>query len=60
MDEWLKVVILFVQASADDDDLNGGAWCANAEEKEHWIELDARTMTEFTGVITQGRDDPLE
>ncbi|ROI69445.1 Adipocyte enhancer-binding protein 1 [Anabarilius grahami] len=47
-------------ASGDEDDMNGGAWCANPEEKIHWIELDARTLTEFTGVITQGRDDPLE
>lgn len=51
---------LNIQASGDDDDMNGGAWCASPEEKVHWIELDARTLTEFTGVITQGRDDPLE
>lgn len=51
---------LNIQASGDDDDMNGGAWCGNPEEKVHWIELDARTLTEFTGVITQGRDDPLE
>lgn len=51
---------LNIQASGDDDDMNGGAWCANPEEKVHWIEVDARTLTEFTGVITQGRDDPLE
>ncbi|XP_026125574.1 inactive carboxypeptidase-like protein X2 [Carassius auratus] len=51
---------LNIQASGDEDDMNGGAWCANPEEKVHWIELDARTVTEFTGVITQGRDDPLE
>uniref|UniRef100_A0A673MHB9 Uncharacterized protein n=1 Tax=Sinocyclocheilus rhinocerous TaxID=307959 RepID=A0A673MHB9_9TELE len=51
---------LNIQASGDEDDMNGGAWCANSEEKVHWIELDARTLTEFTGVITQGRDDPLE
>uniref|UniRef100_A0A8C2A4Z4 Adipocyte enhancer-binding protein 1 n=2 Tax=Cyprinus carpio TaxID=7962 RepID=A0A8C2A4Z4_CYPCA len=51
---------LNIQASGDEDDMNGGAWCANPEEKMHWIELDARTLTEFTGVITQGRDDPLD
>uniref|UniRef100_A0A671MMD9 Adipocyte enhancer-binding protein 1 n=1 Tax=Sinocyclocheilus anshuiensis TaxID=1608454 RepID=A0A671MMD9_9TELE len=51
---------LNIQASGEEDDTNGGAWCANPEEKVHWIELDARTLTEFTGVITQGRDDPLE
>uniref|UniRef100_A0AAY4AXA7 F5/8 type C domain-containing protein n=1 Tax=Denticeps clupeoides TaxID=299321 RepID=A0AAY4AXA7_9TELE len=53
-------VRLNMQASGNEDDLNGGAWCANPEEKEHWIELDAHSLTEFTGVITQGRDDPLE
>ncbi|XP_051964213.1 inactive carboxypeptidase-like protein X2 isoform X2 [Xyrauchen texanus] len=51
---------LNIQASGDEDDMNGGAWCANSEETVHWIELDAHTLTEFTGVITQGRDDPLE
>ncbi|XP_027024059.2 inactive carboxypeptidase-like protein X2 [Tachysurus fulvidraco] len=51
---------LNIQASADEYDMNGGAWCANPDEKEHWIELDTRTLTEFTGVITQGRDDPVE
>ncbi|KAK7146401.1 hypothetical protein R3I93_013983 [Phoxinus phoxinus] len=51
---------LNIQASGDEDDMNGGAWCANPDEKIHWIELGARTLTEFTGVITQGRDDPLE
>uniref|UniRef100_A0A672SX78 Adipocyte enhancer-binding protein 1 n=1 Tax=Sinocyclocheilus grahami TaxID=75366 RepID=A0A672SX78_SINGR len=51
---------LNIQASGDEDDMNGGSWCANSEEKVHWIELDARTLTEFTGVITQGRDDPLD
>uniref|UniRef100_A0A8C2L031 Adipocyte enhancer-binding protein 1 n=1 Tax=Cyprinus carpio TaxID=7962 RepID=A0A8C2L031_CYPCA len=51
---------LNIQASGDEDDMNGGAWCANPEEKINWIELDARTLTEFTGVITQGRDDPID
>uniref|UniRef100_A0A8C1PR34 Adipocyte enhancer-binding protein 1 n=1 Tax=Cyprinus carpio TaxID=7962 RepID=A0A8C1PR34_CYPCA len=51
---------LNIQASGDEDDMNGGAWCANPEEKINWIELDARTLTEFTGIITQGRDDPID
>uniref|UniRef100_A0A8B9L811 Adipocyte enhancer-binding protein 1 n=1 Tax=Astyanax mexicanus TaxID=7994 RepID=A0A8B9L811_ASTMX len=51
---------LNIQASGNEDDMNGGAWCGNQEDKVHWIELDARTLTEFTGVITQGRDDPIE
>ncbi|KAI4896018.1 hypothetical protein NFI96_000300 [Prochilodus magdalenae] len=51
---------LNIQASGNEEDMNGGAWCANQDDKVHWIELDARALTEFTGVITQGRDDPIE
>ncbi|KAM9476011.1 uncharacterized protein aebp1b [Clarias gariepinus] len=51
---------LNIQASGDEDNMNGGAWCPNPEDKVHWIELDTRMLTEFTGVITQGRDDPIE
>uniref|UniRef100_A0A3B4XCK8 AE binding protein 1 n=1 Tax=Seriola lalandi dorsalis TaxID=1841481 RepID=A0A3B4XCK8_SERLL len=42
--------------SDDEDDMRGGAWCANSEDRIHWFEIDARRETEFTGVITQGRD----
>ncbi|XP_034752900.1 adipocyte enhancer-binding protein 1 [Etheostoma cragini] len=45
-----------VQGSKDEDDLYGGAWCAEPEEKNHWFEVDARREVEFTGVITQGRN----
>lgn len=48
------------QGSDDEDDMRGGAWCANAEDKIHWFEIDARKETEFTGVITQGRDSSYE
>ncbi len=44
------------QGSDDEDNMRGGAWCANQEDKLHWFEIDARRETEFTGVITQGRD----
>lgn len=44
------------QGSDDEDDMRGGAWCANTEDRIHWFELDARRDTEFTGVVTQGRD----
>lgn len=47
---------LNMQGSDDEEDLRGGAWCANPEDKIHWFEIDARRATEFTGVITQGRD----
>ncbi|XP_062272813.1 inactive carboxypeptidase-like protein X2 isoform X1 [Scomber scombrus] len=47
---------LNMQGSDEEDDLRGGAWCANSEDRIHWFEIDARRATEFTGVITQGRD----
>ncbi|XP_028456869.1 adipocyte enhancer-binding protein 1 [Perca flavescens] len=47
---------LNMQGSKDEEDLYGGAWCAEPEEKNHWFEVDARREVEFTGVITQGRN----
>ncbi|XP_051541917.1 adipocyte enhancer-binding protein 1 [Myxocyprinus asiaticus] len=47
---------LNMQSSDDEEDVYGGAWCADTEEKEHWFQLDARREVEFTGVITQGRN----
>ncbi|XP_041854918.1 inactive carboxypeptidase-like protein X2 [Melanotaenia boesemani] len=47
---------LNMQGSDDEDNMRGGAWCANSEDRIHWFEIDARRETEFTGVITQGRD----
>ncbi|MED6280579.1 hypothetical protein CHARACLAT_012158 [Characodon lateralis] len=47
---------LNMQGSEDEDSMRGGAWCANSEDRIHWFEIDARKETEFTGVITQGRD----
>lgn len=52
----LTAALCASQGSDDEDDMRGGAWCANTEDRIHWIELDARRDTEFTGVITQGRD----
>ncbi|XP_023694243.1 inactive carboxypeptidase-like protein X2 [Paramormyrops kingsleyae] len=50
---------LNMQASDDEEDVYGGAWCANPEERENWFEIDMRHDTEFTGVITQGRDSDM-
>uniref|UniRef100_A0A4W5K1F1 AE binding protein 1b n=1 Tax=Hucho hucho TaxID=62062 RepID=A0A4W5K1F1_9TELE len=47
---------LNIQASDDEEDMHGGAWCPNPEDNIHWFEMDARRATEFTGIITQGRD----
>lgn len=50
---------LNMQASESEDDMYGGAWCAESEDKDHWFEVDARREVEFTGVITQGRNSDL-
>ncbi|KAM8887323.1 uncharacterized protein aebp1b [Spinachia spinachia] len=47
---------LNMQGSDDEENMRGGAWCANSEDRIHWFEIDARRETEFTGVITQGRN----
>ncbi|XP_053267010.1 adipocyte enhancer-binding protein 1 [Pleuronectes platessa] len=47
---------LNMQGSDNEDDLYGGAWCAEPEQRNHWLEVDARREVEFTGVITQGRN----
>ncbi|TRY88144.1 hypothetical protein DNTS_029451 [Danionella cerebrum] len=47
---------LNMQNSADEEDVYGGAWCADTEEKEHWFQVDARREVEFTGIISQGRN----
>ncbi|XP_030598641.1 adipocyte enhancer-binding protein 1 isoform X2 [Archocentrus centrarchus] len=47
---------LNMQGSDNDEDLYGGAWCAEPEEQNHWFQVDAHREVEFTGVITQGRN----
>ncbi|KAM6975809.1 adipocyte enhancer-binding protein 1 [Tautogolabrus adspersus] len=47
---------LNMQGSDNEDDLYGGAWCAEPEDMNHWFEVDARREVEFTGLITQGRN----
>lgn len=43
------------QAGLYEDDLYDGAWCAGRDDPLQWFEVDARRLTKFTGVITQGR-----
>ncbi|KAG5834456.1 hypothetical protein ANANG_G00261700 [Anguilla anguilla] len=50
---------LNMQGSDKEDDIYGGGWCADTEEKDHWFEVDARREVQFTGVITQGRDSQI-
>nr|XP_015818469.2 inactive carboxypeptidase-like protein X2 [Nothobranchius furzeri]XP_054605223.1 inactive carboxypeptidase-like protein X2 [Nothobranchius furzeri] len=46
---------LNIQAGLYEDDLYDGAWCAGRNDPLQWFEVDARRLTRFTGVITQGR-----
>ncbi|KGL92016.1 Adipocyte enhancer-binding protein 1, partial [Charadrius vociferus] len=50
---------LNMQAGTNEDDFFDGAWCAEDDSRAHWIEVDTRRTTKFTGVITQGRDSQI-
>ncbi|XP_078269697.1 carboxypeptidase X (M14 family), member 2 [Rhinoraja longicauda] len=47
---------LNIQAGIYEDDFYDGAWCAGRNDYSQWFEVDARRLTKFTGVITQGRN----
>ncbi|XP_044128948.1 probable carboxypeptidase X1 isoform X1 [Bufo gargarizans] len=47
---------LNIQSGIYDDDFYDGAWCAGEKNKNQWLEVDARRLTRFTGVITQGKN----
>ncbi|XP_005994602.1 inactive carboxypeptidase-like protein X2 isoform X2 [Latimeria chalumnae] len=47
---------LNIQAGIYEDDFYDGAWCAGRNDPFQWFEVDARRLTKFTGVITQGRN----
>ncbi|CAI9606336.1 unnamed protein product [Staurois parvus] len=47
---------LNIQAGVNENDLYDGAWCAGRNDLQQWLEIDARRLTKFTGVITQGRN----
>uniref|UniRef100_A0A8C5LLX1 Carboxypeptidase X, M14 family member 1 n=1 Tax=Leptobrachium leishanense TaxID=445787 RepID=A0A8C5LLX1_9ANUR len=47
---------LNIQSGIYDDDFHDGAWCAGEKNKRQWFEVDARRLTRFTGVITQGKN----
>ncbi|XP_059889871.1 inactive carboxypeptidase-like protein X2 isoform X2 [Delphinus delphis] len=47
---------LNIQAGINENDFYDGAWCAGRNDLHQWIEVDARRLTKFTGVITQGRN----
>ncbi|XP_015705748.1 probable carboxypeptidase X1 [Coturnix japonica] len=45
---------LNIQSGLYDGDFFDGGWCAGREDAAQWLELDARRLINFTGVITQG------
>nr|XP_020663305.1 probable carboxypeptidase X1 [Pogona vitticeps] len=45
---------LNIQSGIHDGDFYDGGWCAGHEDKNQWLEFDAKQLTRFTGVITQG------
>uniref|UniRef100_A0A8C4EE55 Carboxypeptidase X1 n=1 Tax=Dicentrarchus labrax TaxID=13489 RepID=A0A8C4EE55_DICLA len=47
---------LNIQSGIEDGDIYDGAWCAQYRDKKQWLEVDARQLTRFTGVILQGRN----
>ncbi|XP_073474245.1 probable carboxypeptidase X1 isoform X1 [Aquarana catesbeiana] len=47
---------LNIQSGIYDDDFYDGAWCAGEKNKNQWLEIDARRLTNFTAVITQGKN----
>uniref|UniRef100_A0A4W3HKQ0 Inactive carboxypeptidase-like protein X2 n=1 Tax=Callorhinchus milii TaxID=7868 RepID=A0A4W3HKQ0_CALMI len=47
---------LNIQAGIFEDDFYDGGWCAGRNDHSQWFELDARRLTKFTGVVTQGRN----
>ncbi|OCT96555.1 hypothetical protein XELAEV_18008761mg [Xenopus laevis] len=47
---------LNIQSGIYDDDIFDGGWCADEKNTQQWFEVDARRLTRFTGVITQGKN----
>ncbi|XP_077334466.1 inactive carboxypeptidase-like protein X2 isoform X2 [Lithobates pipiens] len=47
---------LNIQSGIYDDDFYDGGWCAGETNKNQWLEIDARRLTNFTAVITQGKN----
>ncbi|XP_049442389.1 probable carboxypeptidase X1 [Epinephelus fuscoguttatus] len=46
---------LNIQSGIEDGDIYDGGWCAQFRDTKQWLEVDARRLTRFTGVILQGR-----
>ncbi|KAF7239274.1 Inactive carboxypeptidase-like protein X2 [Varanus komodoensis] len=52
----IKRALPSFQAGINENDFYDGAWCAGRNDPYQWIEVDARRLTKFTGIITQGRN----
>uniref|UniRef100_A0A8C1IWG5 Carboxypeptidase X (M14 family), member 1b n=1 Tax=Cyprinus carpio TaxID=7962 RepID=A0A8C1IWG5_CYPCA len=46
---------LNIQSGVEDGDIYDGAWCAQYEDQNQWVQIDAKKLTRFTAVILQGR-----
>nr|XP_004661522.1 probable carboxypeptidase X1 isoform X2 [Jaculus jaculus] len=47
---------LNIQSGLEDGDLYDGAWCAEQQDTEPWLEVDAKIPVRFSGIVTQGRN----
>ncbi|KAJ8391808.1 hypothetical protein AAFF_G00085800 [Aldrovandia affinis] len=47
---------LNIQAGLYEDDFYDGGWCAGRNDPLQWFEVDARRLTKFTAIVTQGRN----
>ncbi|XP_069778817.1 probable carboxypeptidase X1 [Narcine bancroftii] len=47
---------LNIQAGIFEHDYYDGAWCADPQDPDPWLQVDGRRLIRFTGVITQGRN----
>ncbi|KAM5304798.1 putative carboxypeptidase X1 isoform 2-T2 [Glossophaga mutica] len=47
---------LNIQSGLEDGDLYDGAWCAEQQDAEPWLQVDAKHPIRFSGIITQGRN----
>ena len=50
----LPLTLPNTQSGLYDGDFYDGGWCAGQEDTKQWLEVDARRLTNFTGVVTQG------
>jgi carboxypeptidase X1 len=52
----LITVTLCPQSGLEDGDLYDGAWCAEQQDTEPWLQVDAKNPVRFAGIVTQGRN----